>query len=130
MGDVVKARAAAGEGWRSAAAALVADLERRGLVAEVIGNGLVRVRNPAGEPDVGDPRVRALSPGLRQEVLCRPHRGALWWWWVWSGPTRHALSELEPMCPVLNTAFAGERIARVLAVPFASSPQETSGGCQ
>ena len=113
--------------WRSAAMALVADLERRGLAAEVMEHGAVRARNPAGEPDVGDPRARVL---LRQEVVCRTHRGALWWWWVWSGPDRRALSELEPLCPAANTAFAGERIARVLAVPFASSPDAASGGCE
>ncbi|WP_339156578.1 hypothetical protein [Actinomadura luteofluorescens] len=115
--------------WRSAAMALVADLERRGLAAEVMDHGAVRARNPAGEPEVGDPRARALSPGLRQEVVCRPHRGGLWWW-MWSGPGRRAVSELEPLCPAANIAFAGERIARVLAVPFASSLDEASGGCR
>lgn len=116
--------------WRSAAMALVADLERRGLAAEVMDHGAVRAHNPAGEPDVKDPRARALSPGLRQEVVCRTHRGGLWWWWMWSGPDRRAVSELEPLCPAANIAFAGERIARVLAVPFASSSDEASGGCQ
>ncbi|MFB9194673.1 hypothetical protein ACFFWA_16945 [Actinomadura verrucosospora] len=129
MGDQVRTWAA-DVVRQSAAVALVADLERRGLAAEVIDHGAVRACNPAGEPGAGDPRARALSPGLRQEVVCRTHRGALWWWWVWSGPDRRALSELEPLCPAANTAFAGERIARVLAVPFASSPDGASGGCE
>lgn len=124
VGRVVN-RVPLGESWRSSALALVAGLEARGLVAEVWGHGAVRARNPAGEPDAGDPRGQGFAPGLRQEVLCRPRDGVLWWWWVWSGVTRSSPPELEPLCPVEDTVTAADRIARVLAVPFAGS----SGGC-
>jgi hypothetical protein len=120
--------------------ALIAELERRGLVGKAWGHGAVRVYNPAGEPDGGDPLGRALGPGMRQEVLCRRRDGVLWWWWAWSGPTRTSPPELEPLCPVADAVTAVERIARVLAVPFADSPaaldgsasdasSDSSGGC-
>ncbi|GAA0562715.1 hypothetical protein GCM10009546_26170 [Actinomadura livida] len=130
VGRVV-ARVALGESWRSGALALVDALEARGLVAEVWGHGAVRVRNPAGEPDTDDPQGQVFAPGLRQEVLCRPREGVLWWLWVWSGPTPSSPVELEPLCPVADTATAADRIARVLAVPFAgpSSASVSSGGC-
>ncbi|MFB4308738.1 hypothetical protein [Actinomadura sp. GTD37] len=108
--------------WRPAALALVEALTGRGLVAQVWGHGAVRVRNPAGEPDTDDLRGQAFAPGLRQEVVCRRHDGELWWWWVWSGSSRKSPPELEPLCPVADTTTAADRIARVLAVPFASSP--------
>ncbi|MGP4024190.1 hypothetical protein [Actinomadura sp. 3N407] len=119
---------ALGVSWRASALALVDALEARGLVAEVWGHGAVRVRNPAGEPDTDDPQGQAFAPGLRQEVLCRHHQGVLWWLWVWSGPTRDAVPELEPLCPVEDTVTAAEALARVLAVPFAGAPG-SSGGC-
>ncbi|QXJ20944.1 hypothetical protein AGRA3207_001744 [Actinomadura graeca] len=125
MDESAKSRAAVDGAWRPAAKALVAELERRGLVAEVMGHGAVRVRNPAGEPDPDDPRGQAFAPGLRQEVVCRRLDGVSWWW-VWSGPTRNSPPELEPLCPIANAAVAVERITRVLAVPFAGSP----GGCR
>ena len=118
----VVARVALGESWRQAALALVEALRARGLVAEVWGHGAVRVRNPAGEPDSDDPRGQAFAPGLRQEVLCRPRGGVLWWWWVWSGVTRSSPPDLEPLCPVTEVTLAADRIARVLAVPFAGAP--------
>ncbi|MDL4815992.1 hypothetical protein [Actinomadura opuntiae] len=110
--------------WRAAALALVDALERRGLDAHVHGIGAVRVSNPAGDPDPNDPRGALMHPGMRQEMVCRHHEGALWWLWVWSGPTRQSPPELEPLCPLLDTDTAAERIARVLAVPFAGSPAE------
>ena len=126
MGRVVS-RVPLAESWRGAALALVAALEARGLVAGVWGHGAVRVRNPAGEPDADDPQGQVFAPGLRQEVLCRPRDGVLWWLWVWSGPTRSSAPELEPLCPVSDTATAADRIARVLAVPGASG---SSDGCE
>ncbi|MFG2091172.1 hypothetical protein [Spirillospora sp. NPDC048824] len=117
-----------GESWRASALALVAALEARGLVAEVWGHGAVRARNPAGEPDPDDPRGQGFAPGLRQEVLCRPRDGGLWWLWVWSGVTRSSPVELEPLCPIEETTMAADRIARVLAVPFAGAAG-SSGGC-
>ncbi|MFC5752177.1 hypothetical protein [Actinomadura rugatobispora] len=104
--------------WQVAALALVAALEGRGLVAEAWGHGVVRARNPAGDPDTDDPRGQALSPRLQQEVVCRPLGGSLWWLWAWSGAERNSPAELEPLCPVSEVETAAERIARVLAVPF------------
>ena len=121
VGRVVS-RVASDGPWRSAALALVAALEARGLEADVWGHGAVRARNPAGEPEADDPRGQAFAPGLRQEVLCRPREGVLWWLWVWSGPTRTSPPDLEPLCPVTEVATAADRIARVLAVPIASAP--------
>lgn len=118
----VSVRSRADGAWRPAALGLVAELERRGLVAEVRGHGVVRVHNPAGEPDPDDPRGQALAPGLRQEVVCRRRDGVLWWYWVWPEPTRNCPPELEPLCPVADIVTAVTRIARVLAVPFADSP--------
>jgi hypothetical protein len=109
-----------GGAWRSAALALVAELEQRGLVAEVRGPGVVRVRNPAGAPDVEDPQGQVFAPGLGQEVVCRRRDGVLWWW-AWTGPTRHSPPELEPLCPVSDVVTAVTRIVRVVAVPFADS---------
>ncbi|MEO3829916.1 hypothetical protein [Actinomadura sp. B10D3] len=127
MREPVRARTVDGA-WRPAALALVAELERRGLLARVMGHGALRVRNPAGEPDPGDPQGQGFGPGLGQEVVCRRRDGVLWWLWVWSGPTRTSPPELEPLCPVADAAVAVERITRVLAVPFASSPNLSSGG--
>ncbi|TYB49323.1 hypothetical protein [Actinomadura chibensis] len=74
--------------------------------------------NPDGEPAPDDPQGQMMSPGLRQEVRCRPHGpdGDLWWHWVWSGPTRNAEPELEPLCPLREPERAAERIGRVLAL--------------
>lgn len=107
--------------WRDAALALVAGLERHGLVCHVLGHAAVLASNPAGEPDPDDPRGQAFSPGLRQEVRCRPHGAdqALWWFWVWSGPTRQSRPDLEPLCPVTDAETAADRMRHVLAVPFA-----------
>lgn len=125
MGRVV-ARLPLDESWRSAALALVEALEVRGLVAGMWEHGAVRARNPAGEPDPGERLGRALTPGLRQEVLCRPRDGVLWWLWVWSGATRSSPQELEPLCPVTDVVTAADRIARVLAAPFADAPTSSA----
>jgi hypothetical protein len=120
-------RSRADGAWRPAALGLAAELERRGLVAEVRGHGVVRVHNPAGEPDPGDPRGQVLAPGLGQEVVCRRRDGVLWWCWVWPGPSRTSPPELELLCPVADIVTAVTRIARVLAVPFADpSPSSAS----
>ncbi|GAA2119625.1 hypothetical protein [Actinomadura napierensis] len=120
--DVVGRQPLKDTAWRPAALALVEALKRRGLEAVVWGHGAVRVSNPAGEPDPDDPRGALMHPGMRQEVLCRRHQGDLWWLWVWPGPTRKSPSDLEPLCPLLETEKAADRIARVLAVPFIGSP--------
>ncbi|MEV5825220.1 hypothetical protein AB0L25_06575 [Spirillospora sp. NPDC052242] len=110
------------EVWRPAALALVHALTARDLVAQVWGHGAVRAENPAGEPEDGNPQGQLMHPGLRQEVVCRDRNGVLWWWWVWSGPTRQSPNELEPLCPITDAQTAADRLARVLAVPFAGSP--------
>ena len=113
--------------WREPALALVAALEGRGLVASVAGHGAVRAENPAGQPEKDDPRGRALGPGLRQEVWCRRRDdGALWWFWVWWAATRDVESDIEPLCPVADTATAADRISRVLAAPYAYASDGTA----
>ncbi|MCP2340588.1 hypothetical protein [Actinomadura rupiterrae] len=116
--------------WAPAARALVVELAARGLVAKVRGHGAVWARNPAGEPAPDDPVGTAASPGLSQEVWCRPDwpDRELWWWWAWSVPRPvgddsdgSPLVELEPLCPAKDAARAAEAIARVLAVPFADA---------
>ncbi|MCP2337189.1 hypothetical protein [Actinomadura rupiterrae] len=106
--------------WAPAARALVVELLARGLVAKVRGHGAVWARNPAGEPAPDDLVGAAMSPGLSQEVWCRPRwpERDLWWWWAWAGPSREDPAELEPLCPVAESVRAAEVIARVLAVPF------------
>ncbi|MEV5570711.1 hypothetical protein AB0L06_11715 [Spirillospora sp. NPDC052269] len=110
--------------WAPAARALAVELAARGLVARVRGHGAVWTRNPAGEPAPDDLVGAALSPGLNQEVWCRPNWPGreLWWYWAWSGPNRGDPPELEPLCRASETALAAESIARVLAVPFADVP--------
>ncbi|WP_344409246.1 hypothetical protein, partial [Actinomadura nitritigenes] len=104
--------------WRDAALALVAALDQRGLVASPYGHGAVRATNPDGEPDPDNPLGQLMHPGMRQEVRCRPYgpAGELWWHWVWSGPTRDAEPELEPLCPLWEADVAADRIHRVLAL--------------
>ncbi|MFG2003444.1 hypothetical protein ACGFNU_30225 [Spirillospora sp. NPDC048911] len=120
MNDTARS-AATHAAWRGYAAALVLDLEVRGLAGQVLAHGAVQASNPAGEPDKDDPRGQLMSVGMRQEVLCRPHPedGELWWWWAWSGPTRKSAPELEALCPAEETSRAAERIECVLRVPFA-----------
>ncbi|MEV5708884.1 hypothetical protein [Actinoallomurus sp. NPDC052274] len=96
---------------------LVRDLARtlaaRGLVAEVVGASRVWAVNRAADGD--DPVGAAMSPGLRQAVVCRPDEdGRLLWWWGWSGPTRDAPSEYEPLGPATDVEAAACRIASVL----------------
>lgn len=70
-----------------------------------------------GEPLDSGPAGKALNPGLSQTVECSTAEadGRLWWWWLWSGPTRDAPPELEPLCPADEIDLAADRIARVLA---------------
>ncbi|GAA2162088.1 hypothetical protein [Actinomadura napierensis] len=117
--------------WREPALALVAALEGRGLVATVAGHGAVRAENPAGQPEKDDPRGRALGPGLRQEVRCRHQDdGSLWWFWVWWAASGEAEPDTEPLCPIADTETAADRIARVLAAPYAYAAERpvTDGG--
>ncbi|MBX6767763.1 MAG: hypothetical protein IRY90_11535 [Actinomadura rubrobrunea] len=105
-------------------AALVTALNARGLVGKAYQGGAVLAVNPAGEPDGGDLRGRAMSPGLRQEVRClrNPRDGGrLWWYWAWAGPTRQSPADLEPLCPAADAEMAADWIAKVLAVPSADA---------
>ncbi len=104
--------------WRDAAQALIAALDKRGLTATPWGHGAVLARNPNGEPATDNLLGQVMSPGLRQEVRCRPHGPdrELWWHWVWAGPTRKSEPELEPLCLLWETEFAADRLARVLAL--------------
>jgi hypothetical protein len=89
-------------------------LTRRGLFAEGAGTGTVRAVNRAAASS-DDPIAVLPSPGLRQVVVCRPgDDGRLIWWWVWSGATREAPSEYEPLGPAADIEAAADRIANVL----------------
>jgi hypothetical protein len=61
---------------------------------------------------------------MRQPLVLREHRGGLWWHWQWSGPTRDARPEYEPMVPANDVDEAARRIANVLHV------DETAGAEQ
>ena len=78
-------------------------LVRHGFKVAVRSDGVVEVRNPQ------DPR-------MTQALMLREHQGARWWCWLWSGPTRHAPPEIEPMVPADDVEEAARRIANVLTV--------------
>jgi hypothetical protein len=72
-------------------------------------------RNVAAEPE--DPLGKHFAPALAQRVqVSTDDKGALNWYWQWSGPTRDAPPEYELLCPAAAIAEATERIARVLAL--------------
>ena len=78
-------------------------LMHEGLGVTVDRDGVIEARNPH-------------NSRMRQPFALRDHQGALWWHWVWSGPTRDAPWELEPMVPVHQIEEASRRIANVLSV--------------
>lgn len=88
---------------KTAALRLAPLLIRQGLNVAVGRDGVVEVRNPR------DSR-------MRQPLVVREHQGALWWHWVWSGPTRDAPPEHEPMVPADDVDEAARRIANVLTL--------------
>ncbi|GAB3990567.1 hypothetical protein GCM10029978_118790 [Actinoallomurus acanthiterrae] len=53
---------------------------------------------------------------MTQPIVVREHQGGLWWHWQWSGPTRGAPPEYEPMVPVADVEEAARRLANVLRV--------------
>jgi hypothetical protein len=118
--EQVVADIAAPDRGKKNAEALAAVLTAGGLNVSQQRCGSLVVRNPAGEPEADDRLGRLLSPGLRQVVACRPvdGDGALWWFWVWSGPERHSAPEYEPLCPAEEFEHAADRIAHVVAVRF------------
>ncbi|WP_433177726.1 hypothetical protein [Actinoallomurus sp. CA-150999] len=78
-------------------------LIRAGFNVAVRSDGIVEVRNPR------DAR-------MTQPIMLAEHQSALWWAWVWSGPTREAPPERELMVPVDDVGEAARRIANVLRV--------------
>lgn len=76
-------------------------LMRAGINVMVGSDGVVEARNPH------DPR-------MRQPLVLREHQGDLWWHWQWSGPTRGAPPEHEPMASVDDVEEAARRITNVL----------------
>ncbi|MUN40685.1 hypothetical protein [Actinomadura litoris] len=100
-------------------------MEERDFCTVVTGQGVVVVWNPAAEPDYypespdGPGELR--GPALWQEVRTgRRAAGDLWWFWVWAGADGE-LPELEPLCPMEEVETAANRLAVVLAVPFAEA---------
>ena len=91
----------------------------RALVArklEVHTQAGARVRAKNAATAGSGPAGEALNPGLSQTVECSTAEadGRLWWWWLWSGPTRDAPPELAPLGPADEIDRAAARIARVL----------------
>lgn len=78
-------------------------LTRAGLNVAVGRDGTIEVRNP---------RDSRMTQSL---ILCE-HHGALWLHWVWSGPTRDAPAEYEPMVPADDVEEAARRIVNVLRI--------------
>jgi hypothetical protein len=90
-------------------------LMRQGLQVVAQRNGFVEVRNPSGNRTT-DPLGRALNPGMKQSIALGDHDGALFWFWVWTGVTRDAPPEYEPMVPAEDLDEVARRLANVLAV--------------
>jgi hypothetical protein len=95
-------------------------LTARGLTVRVEPDHWSLVaKNEAAEPEnPRDPLAIAYGPAkLVQRVqLATDATGALRWYWQWSGPSRDAPHEYEPLCPAAAIAEATERVARVLAL--------------
>ncbi|MUN41251.1 hypothetical protein [Actinomadura litoris] len=111
--------------WRGAARALVDLMEERGFQSVIMGHGAVVVWNSAAEPDyypeTPDGPGELRGPALWQEVRTgRRADGGLWWFWVWPGAYGEP-PELEPLCPAEDVVTAADRLAKVLAVPFAEA---------
>lgn len=116
--------------WRDAAQALIAALDQRGLTASEWGHGAVMAVNPNGEPAPDNPLGQLMSPGLRQEVRCRPHGPGLelWWHWVWVHALRQMGLPHAQQCPPhslhgLGRGGNGGR-AHHLATPRQNEPDD------
>ncbi|GAA4632949.1 hypothetical protein GCM10023196_068530 [Actinoallomurus vinaceus] len=88
---------------QTAALRLAPLLIRQDLNVTVSRDGTVEVRNP-----------RDLR--MRQPLVLREHQGALFWHWAWSGPSRDAPPELEPMVAADDVEEAARRIITVLSI--------------
>ncbi|GAB3986260.1 hypothetical protein GCM10029978_101310 [Actinoallomurus acanthiterrae] len=86
---------------KTAALRLSPLLIRQNLSVTVDRDGTVEVRNPR-------------NARMSQPLVLRVHQGGLWWHWQWSGPTRDAPLDHEPMVPAENVDEAARRIANVL----------------
>jgi hypothetical protein len=74
------------------------------------------VKNEAVETD-GSPLARAYgNAGLMQRILLARNEGEPYWFWEWSGPSRGAPPEYEPIAPAGDIEQVAERITRVLAL--------------
>lgn len=96
------------------AAQLAPLLELRGLTLNVLGDGILQVRNPAVAAN--DPRGHALNPGLNQRVTIAEHDGQRWFFWLWPGAERGGPPEPEPMVPVEAVEEAARLIGNVLRI--------------
>jgi hypothetical protein len=100
---------------------LSASLTTRGfkVIVEEKRWSVVAVNEAAAPEDPHDPLALAYgSAKLVQRVRLapHPHNGTLYWFWQWSGETREAPPEYQPLCPAHAIAEATERIFRVLAL--------------
>jgi hypothetical protein len=100
---------------------LSASLTTRGfkVIVEEKRWSVVAVNEAAAPEDPHDPLALAYgSVKLVQRVRLapHPHNGTLYWFWQWSGETREAPPEYQPLCPAHAIAEATERISRVLAL--------------
>ena len=60
-----------------------------------------------------------MIPGLRHAVVCRADdAGALLWWWVWSGSTRDAPPEYQPLGPAAEIGDDPEIVELRVPAPF------------
>ncbi|MCO5994187.1 hypothetical protein [Actinoallomurus rhizosphaericola] len=89
------------------AAVQLAPLVRPGLNVTISSDGIVEIRNPR------DSR-------MQQSLVLREHQNALWWHWVWPGPTRDDPPEYEPMVGADDVDEAARRITNVLHVAEAT----------
>jgi hypothetical protein len=93
---------------------LTVALTRRGLIAEPMRDG-VWAKNPEADPP--STQGAALSPGLRQTVICRENgTDGRWWYWVWADPRWSETVEYEPLCPEGDVELAASRIGKVLGL--------------
>jgi hypothetical protein len=106
-------------------AALSAALTDQGLEVQRQPRCQIRARNTSAAGI--DPMGKALNPGLSQTVTFGTNDadGRVWWWWLWSGPTRDAPLEAELLCPADDVKTAARRISRVLALRE-SDPNDAS----
>jgi hypothetical protein len=114
-----------GDAELSSLDALAAELCEKGLEALILRGGLLT----SADPQETNVAAKTMNHRMTQTVACRRGTdGRLWWYWVWSGPTRDSAPDFEPLCPAQQIGLAATRIARVLSLrPTAATPYESSG---